>query len=225
MLWSYFSQKFDTDIDGNQYLHLKIRALSPFRRKIMDCFSAGLSVLFTVLLSIEVLPAVFAEISPIYVLLVIPVGGGITYVVLSVFFILFLRNTKTIIISGKYVKVQRYMFFWSFFDRTRQLAFIEKSYSPLSNKGLEAELLREKHNKKEQAPLSKPYYKHSKKLIIEHKGIPHALMSIYDVGLAEQIRCRLQAALDEIPIGAPNKITGSPADIWGCQAGDLTDAL
>jgi len=224
MLWRYFSQTLDTDNEGNQCLYIKVRALSPMRRKVVDHLGAWLSILCIVLLSIEIIPLVLDEIQPFYMLLIIPAGGTISYAILIAFFILFLRKTKAIIINGECVSIRKYMFLWARFDRTRQLAIIEKSYSPLSNKKLADELLSENLSKREQSTPSKPYYKHSRKLIIEHRGIPYALLPIYDVGLAEQIRCRLQAALDDIPVGAHKKITESPSDIWGYQAGDLTDA-
>ncbi|MEP5697338.1 MAG: hypothetical protein ABJN43_01885, partial [Sneathiella sp.] len=135
--------------------------------------------------------------------------------------ILLVSKRKTILIGGSYVRVRRYLFFWSYLDRARHVTFTEQSYSPLSNEKLKEELIHEAAETDDTQKSLKPYYRHSKMLIIEHRGIPYHVMSIYDVVLAEQIRCRLQALLLDVPSGSLGQIAVSPEEIWGKQAGDL----
>ncbi len=221
-LWGYFRQKTGKDKAGHHYVKVRIRALSPFRRKLVDQLSAWLGMFCTLALALLVIPLVIAEFLPLLSLFVIPLGGGLSYILLMALLILLVSKRKILIIDGQHVRIQRYIFLWAYLDRARHVTFTEQSYSPLSSDKLKEELVREAAKANETNKSRKPYYRHSKMLLIEHRGIPYHVMSIYDVVLAKQIRCRLQALLLDVPAGSSGQIAASPEEIWRRQAGDLS---
>jgi len=220
--WNYFSVQSGTYKNSGQFTKVTIRALTPTRRKLVDRSSIVFGVIFAALLVIGVFPPVMDGINHPMALLIIPLFGGGFYILATALLILFLRKEKVIIIDEHFVKIQWRIFFWSTYDRTKPLAFTEKSYSPLSNKKLEEELINEKLQQQGVKKKYKAYYTYSKQVIIEHEGIPSLVFPIHGVVLAGQVRCRLQAILNDIPIGGAKKIAATPEEVWRNQAGDLT---
>ena len=219
--WHYFIVRHGQYRDGSQFARITIRALSPRRKKVIVFICKLITVVFASVFTYGIGTPVLDGIKPTHNLLFIPLLTGGVYLLTTLYLLSFCRKEKHLIIDERQVRIQKWLVFWRSFDRDDDLAFVESNFSARSNAELERELINEQIVKNGKASAKPAYYKYSKKIVLEFRGIPSHLLSVYGLTLAELIHRRLQDVLNRMPLHGGKKNSGTAEIDWGKQAGGL----